>query len=129
MSDARSNILARLRAGKPDMPAASEPTQIPLAGWDLHERVRQFRKKMESVRAEVHVTPRESWLALLRRLVAEKQISTLLYAPDGPLGEALFQAWESPGESPLIARSETLEEWKEELFSTSTAQLHPAAGV
>jgi len=116
MSDARSNILGRLRAGKPDLPAAATPTQIPLASWDTQGRVEQFRNKMESVRAEVHVTPRDSWLDLLRRLVAEKQISNLLYAPDGPLGDALSQAWKSQDQSPLIARTAAVDEWKEELF-------------
>jgi len=43
MSDARSNILGRLRAGKPDLPAAATPTQIPLASWDTQGRVEQFR--------------------------------------------------------------------------------------
>lgn len=116
MSNARSSILDRLRAGKPDFPASAAATQIPLSSWDAQGRVEQFRKKMESVRAEVHVTGRDSWLDLLKRLVAEKQISNLLYAPDGPLGEALSQAWNNREQSPLISRTEAVDEWKEELF-------------
>lgn len=116
MSDARSNILSRLRAGKPDIAATAAPTQVPLAKWDPRGRIEQFRGKMESVRAEVHLTPRDSWLALLQRLVDEKQISNLLYAPDGPLGEALSQAWKNRDHSPLICRTEAVDEWKEELF-------------
>jgi L-lactate dehydrogenase complex protein LldG len=116
MSDARANILNRLRTGKPDLPAPVAATQLPMAKWDPAGRIEQFRKMMESVRAEVHVTARDSWLGLLKTLVAEKQISNLLYAPDGPLGAALSRTWENLDESPLIARSAAVDEWKEELF-------------
>ena len=116
MSDARANILGRLRAEKPDIPATAAPTEIRLAKWDPQERVEQFRRQMESVRAEVYLTARNSWLQLLQRLVGEKQLSNLLYAPDGPLGEALSHAWKGQDESPLIARTEAVAEWKEELF-------------
>ncbi|MCB1763554.1 MAG: lactate utilization protein [Gammaproteobacteria bacterium] len=115
MSNARSNILGRLHSGKKELFPTTEPTRIPLAHWDRQGRIDQFRRKMESVRAEVHVTPRTEWVNLLKRLVAEKQVANLLYAPDGPLGEALSQAWEA-GASPLIARDGPLEQWKEELF-------------
>jgi len=116
MSDARSKILGRLRAGKPDIPATAAPTGIPLAKWDAQGRIEQFRSRMESVRAEVHVTPGDAWRELLKRVVAEKQIPNLLYAPDGPLGETLSQAWENQDDSSLIARTDAVEQWKEELF-------------
>ena len=116
MSDARSNILGRLRAEKPDIPVSAEPTPIPEPKWDMPGRVEQFRRKMESVRAEVHLTSAASWLELLRELVEQKQLSNLLYAPDGPLGEALHGAWTPQENSPLISRREAIAEWKEELF-------------
>jgi len=116
MSDARSNILGRLRAGKPDIPATAAPTEIPLAKWDAQGRVEQFRSRMESVRAEVHVTPEDAWQDLLKRVVAEKQICNLLYAHDGPLGDSIHQAWQDRNDSPLIARTDAVEKWKEELF-------------
>ncbi|MCB1859610.1 MAG: lactate utilization protein [Gammaproteobacteria bacterium] len=116
MSNARSNILARLRAEKPDIPTTAAPTEIQSATWDLPGRIEQFRSKLESVRAEVHLTSEESWLDLLKRLVDKKHISTLLYAPDGPLGSVLSQAWEDQDHSPLIARTEPVNQWKEELF-------------
>ena len=116
MSEARTNILRRLSAGKPHFAAPAAATRVPLARWDVPGRIDQFRNKMESVRAEVHVTVRDRWPDLLKSLVTEKQLSNLLYAPNGPLGETLSQAWRKEDPSPLTCRNEAVDEWKEELF-------------
>ena len=116
MSDARANILGRLRAEKPEFPASTEPTQILAPAWDTRGRVEQFRARMESVRAEVHLVSEESWPELLKEVVREKQLSSLLYASEGPLGAALAGAWEESDSSPLISRTDAIAEWKEDLF-------------
>jgi len=118
MSDARSNIFHRLRAGKPDLPENAATTSIPAPRWDAQGRLNQFRSRLESVHAEVHFSGPSEWPELLRRLVEQKQLTDLLYAADGPLGETLSRLWPDQDGSPLICRTDAIEAWKEELFSS-----------
>lgn len=116
MSDARSNIFSRLRTGQPDLPENGAATRIPAPQWSERERLERFRGRLESVRAEIHFASSPEWPALLQRLVEQKQLTELLYAPDGPLGETLSQLWPEQDRSPLISRTDAIETWKEELF-------------
>ena len=67
MSNARANILARLRAFAPQEPAAvSEPDFSPAAKLGHAERIAQLERLMEAMHAEVIVTDPRNWIATLK---------------------------------------------------------------
>jgi L-lactate dehydrogenase complex protein LldG len=117
MNDPRSNILKRLREAQPRLPAAATQTELPLASWSPEQRIEQFRQRMESVRAEVHMVPANCWIDLLKTLVAEKQIGTLLYAPETEFGSAIDEAWKADVNSPLRTVEGSIEDWQDRLFN------------
>jgi len=116
MSNARDNIIRRLRARQPAANPAAAQTTLSLPSWAGEERIGQFRKVLESVRAEVHVIPAGQWTDKLKALVKAKQMNNLLYAPQGPLGESIRNSWAGEGLPPLLSRDAPVDEWKEELF-------------
>lgn len=117
MSDARTNILARLRAA-----AAQEPTAIPeivsLPGEELSraDQVAQLKRLMENMHAEVIVTDRRSWIDTLKDALRPRGLNGLLYGSAGPLGAALEASWDS-GLPPLVGYTQEVEQCKERLFT------------
>ncbi|MCP4127015.1 MAG: lactate utilization protein [Gammaproteobacteria bacterium] len=117
MSNSRENILQRLRNGRPELTAATGEVQIDSLAWDLEQRIKTFCDRMASVKAEVHLVTESDWPIKLRELAAERELSNLLYAPKGPLAAEIESAWtESSGNTELISREESVDEWKHELF-------------
>ena len=117
MSGARERILARLRHARESVrfPETAVPPP-PSVNIPPEERVPTFRACLEAVRAEVHVVPSAEWPALLRRLVQERGIRTLLHGADGPLAPALRQAFGAEADGLLVPWRGPIESWKEDLF-------------
>jgi L-lactate dehydrogenase complex protein LldG len=129
MSNARDNILLRLRRTQPKFDDASEPVAIDIPSWEKQQRLAQFRSVLESVRAEVHVTTAEAWTDLLKKLIAEKNLNNLLYAAEGPLGERIRQDLKETHPQ-LITRIDPIEQWKESMFFDIDAAVTSArAGI
>ncbi|MCB1760446.1 MAG: lactate utilization protein [Gammaproteobacteria bacterium] len=122
MNDARSNILKRLKEAGPGLPETAEQTPVPLARWSPAQRIERFSQRMESVRAEVHIVPDNGWIDLLKELVSEKGIGTLLYSPPTEYGSAIGAAW-GTSDGPLRTLTGEIEEWQEQLFSDIDAAL------
>ena len=129
MSNARDNILLRLRRTQPKFDDPSDPVSIDIPSWEPQQRLAQFRSALESVRAEVHITTKDAWTGLLKKLAGEKNLDNLLYAAQGPLGERIRRDWqESPPK--LITRSDPIEQWKESMFFDIDAAVTSArAGI
>lgn len=132
MSESRNRILERLRRNQPDIPLSREPLEVPRAEpLDLQQRIDSFTARMQAVRAEVHRCGSSDWPATLEQLLREKQCPNLLFAPRGPLGEALSAHWQNHSElPPLVELEGEIEQWKENIFSDTGAVITSArAGI
>ncbi|MDF1528409.1 MAG: lactate utilization protein [Sedimenticola sp.] len=116
MSNARANILARLRANVAKTPIELD-RRFESPDWSREERIEQFCKAMRSVKTEVHQVNKNDWQDKLADLVKEKKLKNLLYAPAGPLADKIESAWKKHDGLPeLITREVDVDGWKEELF-------------
>ena len=128
MNDARSQILQRLRRDATQ--AASDPLDIPIRrfDWSPDERLKRFRKRMESVRGEVREVGAD-WPQHLFELLREKGAEDLLYGPTGPHGSELEQGWPDRETAPLIPYVEPVESCRDALFASVTAGFTSCRGA
>ena len=128
MSDARSRILAALRAGRPAAipPAAPPPTAA--ASTDRASLVECFRARLEAVRAEVHLAEAQGWPALVHRLARERGVARLLFGADGPLADALRRQFADDDPPALVPYADPIEGWKAELFDGIDAGITSSLG-
>lgn len=131
---AKANILAKLRnslAGTQplvddfDEALVSEPWR-----YAPEQRVPRLRQLMEAVHTETHLTTLADWPALLERLLTEKQLGSLLIAPNTPWGAQLAEHLAGCSDAPhLKAYDRPVEEWKAELFNDTPASLTGTLGA
>lgn len=123
---ARNAILQRLRNKQPSFDTPSQSVAIEALTWPMKARIAQFKKMLESVRAEVHVVEPKDWIDSLKTLVVEKQINNLLYGKQGPLAQALEVAWSDTRLPELFCDERPVDEWKEEIFFHTDAAVTSA---
>lgn len=131
---AKANILAKLRrslegtrplADDYDVSLVTEPWRYP-AG----ERVNRLRQLMEAVHTETHLTTTTEWPALVERLLADKQLPSLLIAPGTAHGAQLAAHFASRDGLPALkAYDRPVEAWKAELFDDTPASLTGTLGA
>ncbi|HVI49703.1 MAG TPA: lactate utilization protein [Candidatus Sulfotelmatobacter sp.] len=112
MSDARANILARLKAA-PRTPVPPRPDWTPPAFGD--GKLTQFRKMIESVHGEVHDTTAAEWPERLRTILANKGVEAVLYGAATSHGAALAADWSGKEAPSLVPYSRRIEEMKDVL--------------
>lgn len=120
MSDARANILARLRAVAPQRAATTEPVASPETELARSDKIARLKRLMENMHAEVVVTDGQQWTAVLKDLLRQRSLNGLLYAPATPIGNKLAESWESDL-PPLVGYTEAVEQSKERLFAIDAA--------
>ncbi|MES9846493.1 MAG: lactate utilization protein [Candidatus Sedimenticola sp. PURPLELP] len=125
MSNARENIIGRLRRHKPGFPPRDETESAGATNeTTLEQRIETFSEKLRSVRAEVHQTTDQAWCTKLQELCCKKGLDNLLYGQDGPLSETLQTQWESAEKAPqLTTLHGSMESWKEPLFNEISASV------
>jgi L-lactate dehydrogenase complex protein LldG len=132
MNDAaRDRILARLRSApreevpSPEVPASAAPVS------DRGTQVARLKSLMEAMRTEVHVLPRTEWVPRLQEVLRARAIKTLLYAPGTEVGAALRAVWDADasGLPELVAYTEPVEAFKEQLFAVDAAVTSAAGAV
>ncbi|MDS4020560.1 MAG: lactate utilization protein [Candidatus Competibacter sp.] len=129
MSDARANILARLRAVAPqDAVATTEPVAPPETELSHADKVARLKRLMEAMHAEVVVTDNQQWTAILKDLLRQRSPSGLLYAPTTALGAALEASWESDL-PPLVGYTQEVEHCKEHLFAIDASITSTKGGL
>jgi L-lactate dehydrogenase complex protein LldG len=117
MSDARANILARLRAVVPqESVTIPEAESSPSAELSRTDRVARLQRLMENMHAEVILTDRRNWISKLKEVLHPRGLNGLLYAPDTALGAALEAGWDSEL-PPLVGYTQEVEQNKERLFA------------
>lgn len=127
---ARERILARLRsAPRADAPRPEFPPAP--AAPELSTRIDALKTRMEAVRAEVHRVPAAGWIDALKTMLRERGWSSLLYAPETPLGRAIEEAFaqDPQGLPELVAYRAPVETFKERLFSVEAAVTAAAGAV
>ena len=128
MSDARANILARLRTFSPKPPVAVEPEAPSTPALAQSERVAQLKQRMEAMHAEVILTDRSDWTNALKDTLRRRSLNGLLYAPNTAIGATLAEVWED-GLPPLVAYEQNVEDCKERLFSIDAAITSTQGGL
>lgn len=128
MSDARANILARLRTVSPKASVASEPEAPPAPALDQAERVAQLKQRMEAMHAEVILTDHSNWISALKTALRCRSLNSVLYAPATPIGAALIADWDNTL-PPLVAYDQNVEDWKERLFTIDAAITSTKGGL
>lgn len=131
---AKDRILATLRAslaGTQPLPDDYD-TELVSAPWryPAGERIARLRQQMEAVHTETHLTTQADWPALVERLLADKQLPSLLIAPDTEHGAQLTAHFaQREGLPPLKHYDHPIEDWKAELFDDTPASLTGTLGA
>lgn len=117
MSNARDNILTRLRATVPQHPVSTAETAAPLTiELNRADKIARLKQRMEAMHAEVIITDANNWVGALKETVRKRALNGLLYAPTTTLGTALEVAWDSEL-PPLVGYMQDVEQSKDCLFA------------
>lgn len=112
MSDARENILNRLRANRPQTVAAPAVYAKPL-GWDHERRISEFSSRMQAVRGEVQRIAKGDWVAWVNREMAARGLRRALLGR-GAIAEALASG--ATADLQITRYDRPIEDWKNALF-------------
>lgn len=116
MAEARSSILARLRAAGDDGVLPEGDTAVMARrAWSPAERVALLRKGMEAVHTEFLEATSGDWPEVVSDFCRREGLVNLLYGPGSDDGQALAAAWAAGGPE-LVPYSEQVEAFKDTLF-------------
>ncbi|AFT70848.1 hypothetical protein B5T_02576 [Alloalcanivorax dieselolei B5] len=109
---AKARILDKLRhslAGTETLPDDFDETLV-TEPWRYppEQRLARLRELMEAVRTEIHLTSQTQWPDLLAALLAEKQLTRLLIAPETDHGRQLTAHWSTRSDASLSTLSLSL---------------------
>ncbi|MCG7923255.1 MAG: lactate utilization protein [Candidatus Thiodiazotropha lotti] len=113
MSNARDNILQRLRGNRVDL---EQPEQNipPLEAWSAEQRITRFTENQEAVHGEVHTLPTDQWIDWLAEELPKRGLHQVLTGT----GDTGTQLGASNIESCVFHQyDQPIESWKPELFS------------
>jgi L-lactate dehydrogenase complex protein LldG len=132
--NARNNILDKLRKSVAGSTPINDNYDISLVTkpWSYapEERINRLRTLMEAVHTEIHITTQENWPPLVEQLLHDKQIPSLLIAPNTPHGRQLEAYWNGKAELPsLKTYDRPIEQWKADLFNETPASLTGTLGA
>ncbi len=129
VSNARANILARLRAAAPahDAQPVEDFATVSAKGYAPEEKLARLKRIMESVHTEFLDARGRDWVAALHVWLIDQGIATLTYAPDTPVGQQLAAAWPVIGPR-LQAYDRAMTEWKADLFAGEGAGITDTVG-
>lgn len=112
MSDARSRILGRLRANRPQA-VATPPVYRKALGWDRERSIAVFTERMQAVRGEVHRVKRDDWVAWLRAELPRRGLRRALVG-HGPIADRFEN--EAAGAFEVRRYDRPIDDWKDTLF-------------
>jgi L-lactate dehydrogenase complex protein LldG len=128
MSEARHRILQRLR--RVERPSGDEELtrSVDRHPWNRDEKIERFSTRMSEVRAEVHLTTKDTWAADLTTILLNKGVRNMVYAPDKPDGSQLATALNS-AKIDSVPYAQSIEAWKCELFQQMDAGFTSCRGA
>ncbi|MCG6966833.1 MAG: lactate utilization protein [Chromatiaceae bacterium] len=112
MSDARANILTRLRANRPQT-VPTPPVYAKPLGWDRARRIDEFSTRMQAVRGEVHRVGDGDWVGWINRELLARGLRRALLG-HGAIADA-FAAGAADGFE-ITRYDRPIEDWKNALF-------------
>jgi L-lactate dehydrogenase complex protein LldG len=129
---ARDKILNRLHAAIKQHPGdAPQVAGAPVESLDTAQKIEKLKGLMEAVRTEVHVVKAGEWTGTLKKVMKERSLKTLLFAPETTVGRELQQAWqeEADGLPELVTYAGDIEDFKEQLFTIDAAVTSTIGGI
>ena len=122
-----SNIRAAAGAGS-EVPATA---CLPIATYGPQEKIDRLKSLMEAVKTEVHVVSKKDWPTVVKSVLRQRKLKTLLYAPETALGPELEKAWQNDFEGlpELVVYEGDIESFKETLFQTDAAITTTAGAI
>lgn len=128
MSEARRQILQRLRSsGSPGRPAIPD-NPVRRFDWSPDECLQRFTERMEAVRGEVHLVGVD-WPETLFALLREKGAGNLLYAPQTDQGAQLKRGWPDAESIRLVPDLKRIEVCRDALFADTDAAFTGCLGA
>ncbi|HYH23152.1 MAG TPA: lactate utilization protein C [Azospirillum sp.] len=131
MPDARSTILATLRAGRDAHPVETVPSDFTVLKdkrWEPAERLERVKRLMEAVHTEFIDATEQDWPAVVRAFLTEAGARTLLYAPATGAGARLHAEWGDDGPE-LVRYDRSVDDFKEEMFTGIDAGITMTLGA
>ena len=128
----RERIFARLKsAAGTAAPPVAQPEPLPKVEFDYQEKIEKLKTLMEAMRTEVHITSEQDWTDLLQDILKQRQIKSLLYGPQTPIGAALQQKWQNAadGQPELVPYDVEVEEIKERVFNVDAGITSTRGGI
>ncbi|BFR48515.1 lactate utilization protein [Nitratidesulfovibrio sp. HK-II] len=129
-STARDRIFARLHAARttvsPYVPQGGN-WQAPML--DKAQRIELLKKRMETVRSEVHVVPEAEWPAKLLEVLKTREAKTLTYGHDAWFGGTLRSKIKGKGLPKLVPYGENVEAFRDELFGIDVGITSTLGGI
>ncbi|MDR3436900.1 lactate utilization protein C [Telmatospirillum sp.] len=126
-NNARSAILERLRKAPkkpiPDLPPWSPYVTTTESAFD------RFRRMITAVKGEVIETSRANLAATIRQVLADKQASNLLYAPNTDIGKTLDKAWAAEPGPRLVPYDKPIEDLKSVIVNDIDAGITSTMGA
>ncbi len=129
-STARDRIFARLHAARttvsPYVPRGGS-WQAPML--DKDQRIELLKKRMETVRSEVHVVPEAEWPAKLLEVLKAREPQTMAYGHDAWFGGTLRSKVKGKGLPKLVPYGENVEAFRDELFGIDVGITSTLGGI
>ncbi len=124
MSSARDAILTKLKQSRQITPNTTPPGEYHRQAWTGEEKIDRFSQIMQSVKGEVHRVSATNWVEKTKQLCHEKAVKNLLHGTNPAITDALQSGWNGDTSLPeLICRSESVDEWKEDIFFHTDAAI------
>ena len=127
----RERIFSRLHAASrqtstPD----SQPPGLPILEYSRKEKIEKLKTLMEAMRTEVYICSVKNWENNLAEILRQRNVKSLLYAPQTDIGQALENYWENASGQALqlIPYENDIEQFKETVFNVD-AGITSAAGA
>ena len=114
MSNARDQILKRLRATSPEPCHFSERDHLSRFNWDKEERITRFVERMLAVRAEVVFSTKDNWAQKVAEVCQAKSLKNMLISPVTEQGKVLYGMTDQLPK--LQAYDHSIENWKSKMF-------------
>jgi L-lactate dehydrogenase complex protein LldG len=122
-SAARDRILQRLHMAAARTAAEPPAACLPIATYDRAQRQQRLVSLMSAMRTQVEVTSPQDWIARLQAVLKDRNLKSLLYAPETPAGRELSAAWPTDRHDlpALCTWKGQIEDFKDELFQIDAA--------
>lgn len=117
---ARERIFARLNAaGSKPSTRGPRVADLPVKTYSREEKIENLKSLMKAMRTEVYRTSEQNWLAKLEEVLKQRDVNSLLYGPQSPIGEALQSKWKNDGSglTVLVPYDKEIEKFKDSIFN------------